>query len=132
MRWTSILLLPLLFAQAALAVTPYPSMGQYPLPPQNRPITGHGGSFGGGTLPNSGVSVTPPQSYSDYYSNSLKTYQRPPVNAQDYTIQKYFYQRPTLSPYLNLTRRPSTVGPGNYFQYVLPEVERRARVLGLD
>ena len=69
----------------------------------------------------------PPKSYSDYYSRSLQKYHRPPASARDYTIDKHFYHRPTISPYLNLTRRPSQYGMNNYQQYVRPELDRRAQ-----
>ena len=71
--------------------------------------------------------MSPPKSYSDFYGNSLNQYKRPPTSARAYTLEKHFYHRPTLSPYLNPGRRPSTVGPVNSYQYVLPEIERRSQ-----
>ncbi len=68
---------------------------------------------------------TSSQSYSDYYSSQLKKYRRPPVSATQYTIDKHFYHRPTLSPYLNLTRG-SGAYTSNYHSYVRPELQRRA------
>ncbi len=65
------------------------------------------------------------QSYSDYYSEQLQSYNRPPVNVRQYTIDKYFYHRPTLSPYLNLTRNTGRNSLNNYYRYVIPEVDRR-------
>ena len=70
-----------------------------------------------------------PKTYSDYYSESLKTYRRPPATAARYTYDKYFYQRPTLSPYLNLTR-PSGGYTNNYYQFVQPEMQRRSAAGG--
>jgi hypothetical protein len=35
------------------------------------------------------------------------------------------YNRPTVSPYLNLTTRDATVGMPNYFTMVRPQVEAR-------
>lgn len=68
----------------------------------------------------------PPQNYADYYGQHLQQYHRPPVNVRDYTINKYYYHNPNISPYLNLARH-NRYG-NNYYQRVLPEVERRAAV----
>lgn len=97
---------------------------QPPIPTTGRPITGVPQGTTGYVPPKTAYS--PPKTYSDYYSRSLKEYHRPPSTARDYTINKYFYHRPTLSPYLNLTRRTPGYGRGNYQQFVVPEVERRA------
>ena len=101
---------------------------QPPIPTTGRPITGMGSGIPQGTTgyvpPQTGYS--PPKTYSDYYSRTLKEYHRPPETAREYTINKHFYHRPTISPYLNLTRRTPTYGRGNYQQFVVPEVERRA------
>jgi hypothetical protein len=67
-----------------------------------------------------------PKSYSDYYAEQLSRSHRPTANVYNYTIDRYFYHRPTLSPYLNLTRRTSPDNLNNYYRYVLPEVQRRA------
>jgi hypothetical protein len=75
--------------------------------------------------PNSSIGV-PQRSYSDYYMESIQNYHRPPVNVRDYTIDKYYYRNPNLSPYLNLARRPTPNSINNYYRYVLPEVERRS------
>jgi hypothetical protein len=69
---------------------------------------------------------SPQRSYSDYYMESVQNFRRPPVNVRDYTIDKYYYRNPNLSPYLNLTRWPTGNSINNYYRYVLPEVERRA------
>jgi hypothetical protein len=66
-----------------------------------------------------------PRSYADYFNEQVHSYQRPPVSGQQYIIDRYFYHRPTLSPYLNLTRRSSPDTLNNYYRYVLPEVDRR-------
>ena len=39
--------------------------------------------------------------------------------------RNFLYNRPTVSPYLNLTTRDSNYGMSNYFTLVRPEVERR-------
>jgi hypothetical protein len=66
-----------------------------------------------------------PQSYADFFNEQVRNYQPPPTNAQDYIINRYFYHSPTLSPYLNLTRRGSTDALINYYRYVRPEIARR-------
>lgn len=67
-----------------------------------------------------------PRSYTDFYSQHIREYKKPPVNVHDYMIDKYYYHNPSISPYLNLARRPSTDGLNNYHRYVRPELERRA------
>ncbi|HEY6564814.1 MAG TPA: hypothetical protein VIY86_09985 [Pirellulaceae bacterium] len=71
---------------------------------------------------------TPYQPYSSYYQQQWQTYHRPSSSPQNYTIDRYFYHRPTISPYLNLARRS---GPyvNNYYAYVKPEVERRNQTM---
>jgi hypothetical protein len=66
-----------------------------------------------------------PKSYSDYYKENLQSYARPPASAKQYTVDKYFYHNPTISPYLNLTRSADAY-TNNYFRYVKPELDRRA------
>ena len=68
--------------------------------------------------------MTQPRNYTDYYQKHIQSFQRPPTNVRTYTIDKYYYRNPSISPYLNLTRRH---GPAvnNYYQYVLPELQRR-------
>ena len=39
--------------------------------------------------------------------------------------ENFLYNRPTVSPYLNLTRRDSQVGLPSYYTQVRPQVERR-------
>ncbi len=68
----------------------------------------------------------PQKSYTDYYMESVQSYKRPPVNVRDYTIDKYYYHNPNLSPYLNLTRWRGVNSINNYYHYVLPEVNRRS------
>ena len=68
-----------------------------------------------------------PQTYTEYYNKQLKTYHRPPTDVRNYTIDKYFYHRPTLSPYLNLGRRTGPNTLNNYYKYVRPEVQRRSQ-----
>ena len=65
------------------------------------------------------------QSYSDYYNEQLRYHHQPQADVRNYTIDTYFYQRPTLSPYLNLTRITVPQNVNNYYRYVLPELERR-------
>ena len=64
------------------------------------------------------------RSYSDYYSNQLKTYRRPDVSPRRYTYDKYFYNRPSVSPYTNLVRA-NALGGTSYQSYVVPERRRR-------
>ena len=113
-----------------------PRAGVYPLPSRTAPTTGiqapisnqqpatTGLHSGATSRPSSGY--VPPKSYSSFYSGHVKKYHRPPDNARDYTIDQHFYHRPTISPYLNLTRRERSTGTSNYHQYVRPELNRRA------
>jgi hypothetical protein len=39
--------------------------------------------------------------------------------------RNYLYNRPTVSPYLNLTTRDSSMGMSNYFTLVRPQLEAR-------
>jgi len=71
------------------------------------------------------TTTMPRTSYSDYYSQQLRNYRRPPQSARQYTIDNYFYQNPAVSPYSNLMRRGDSY-VNNYYQYVLPEQQRRA------
>lgn len=57
---------------------------------------------------------------------SVQNFRRPPVNARDYTIDRYFLRNPNLSPYLNLARLPDPFAVNNYHRFVLPEVQRRS------
>lgn len=66
--------------------------------------------------------------YSDFYNRQLKVSSaRPNVNPGRYTYDKYFYNRPSVSPYSNLLR-PTGPYVNNYFQYVRPEEQRREKV----
>jgi hypothetical protein len=71
------------------------------------------------------------KSYTDYYNEQLGATYRPQASVRNYTIDRYFYHRPTLSPYLNLTRIRGANSLNNYYRYVLPEVERRNQASGL-
>ena len=68
------------------------------------------------------------QSYSDYYKQQTQSLGVPNVNVRNYTIDTYFYHRPTLSPYLNLTRRTGPNNLNNYYRFVVPEVDRRSKM----
>ncbi len=54
------------------------------------------------------------QSASAQYGSSRSMYQ---------ATRNFMYNRPTVSPYLNLTTRDSSVGLSNYFTLVRPQVE---------
>ncbi len=71
---------------------------------------------------------TLPRTYSDYYAQQLHAYHQPSIDLGRYTFDKYFYHNPAVSPYLNLLR-PSGSYVNNYFQYVLPEEQRRQQVM---
>ncbi|MHB1036662.1 MAG: hypothetical protein ACYC35_15495 [Pirellulales bacterium] len=67
------------------------------------------------------------KSYSDFYKKQTEEYHQVYKTPREYTIDRYFYQRPTLSPYLNLCapeRVPRQYTP-RYQTYVRPELERR-------
>ncbi len=66
-----------------------------------------------------------PQSYADLYSQRARETQRPRASARAYTYDRYFKDRPTLSPYLQLLRR-SSAGETAYQSHVRPELQRRA------
>jgi len=71
-----------------------------------------------------------PKSYSDYYRQQVRMKMTPvgprggATNPAKFTVDKYFYHRPTISPYLNLAR-PNSSPTSNYYSYVLPEQKRR-------
>ncbi len=71
-----------------------------------------------------------PRSYSDYYRGEIKRRTTPygvrgaPNTPGKYVVDRYFYQRPTVSPYLNLVR-PNSSPVSNYYSYTLPEQKRR-------
>lgn len=69
-----------------------------------------------------------PPSYSDYYANKVANTGRPTASPREYTLDRYFMQKPTLSPYLNLTRSSSNSIAPAYQTYVVPEMNRRAAV----
>jgi hypothetical protein len=61
--------------------------------------------------------------YGAYFSQSAGL--RGAESANRYLYDKYFYQRSTVSPYLNLARPGNDAG-ANYQAFVRPELERRA------
>jgi hypothetical protein len=63
-----------------------------------------------------------PSSYGAYFTQSAGT--RGVQSSSRYLYDKYFYQRPTVSPYLNLARPGGDIG-ASYQTFVRPEVERR-------
>jgi len=71
--------------------------------------------------------MRPVNSYADFYKN--ETSQRTSIwtlsNPQQYTYNKYFYNRPSVSPYSNLMRPFNPYVPA-YQTYVVPEQKRRA------
>ncbi len=69
--------------------------------------------------------VSPPKSYSDYYSQQRKQTHSSYMTPRQYTYNKYFYQNPAVSPYSNLLRPTSPYVP-KYQTYVQPEIQRRA------
>jgi len=58
-------------------------------------------------------------SYTDYYNKNVTNPGFEPVNPREFNRDKYIYQNPVLSPYLDLTNRQEGVLP-NYFNYVAP------------
>ena len=75
-------------------------------------------------LPASSAGQRVTQPYSSYYGEQLRQYHRPPTDPSFYTYDRYFYHRPTVSPYLNLVR-PAPQGSTCYHAYVVPETRRR-------
>jgi hypothetical protein len=66
------------------------------------------------------------QSYSDYYRNTLRQTGGGlgTASSSRYLYDKYYYHRPTVSPYMNLNR-PDPLGSTSYQAYVRPELQRR-------
>jgi hypothetical protein len=66
-----------------------------------------------------------PQNYGQYYSSNVG---RTPSNigSTQYLYNKYFYHSPSVSPYVNLSRRDTQSGTA-YSAYVVPEQQRRAQ-----
>jgi hypothetical protein len=85
------------------------------------------GQFGVYQAPGLATPSQTPKAYTDYYTQHLQNYRRPPVNVRDYTIDRYYYHNPSLSPYLNLARRSGAGNLNNYYRYVKPEIERRSQ-----
>jgi len=67
-----------------------------------------------------------PTSYSEYYAEQRRQYPAANPNVRNYTIDRYYYHSPTLSPYLNLGRRTNSNNLNNYHRFVRPEVDRRS------
>ena len=65
-----------------------------------------------------------PTTYNDYYQRHLRQSRATAYSSRNYTIDKYYYHNPTVSPYLNLTRQSSSY-TNNYYDLVRPELERR-------
>ena len=66
-----------------------------------------------------------PGSYDQYYQTKIPSYSGTSIpTSSRYLYDKYFYHRPTVSPYLNLGRPGSEFGT-SYQAYVRPELERR-------
>ncbi len=69
-----------------------------------------------------------PSSYSTYFDSQVRQFHRPPASSAQYTIDKFFYHNPDVSPYLNLLRTGRTGASSamnNYYAFVLPEIQRR-------
>lgn len=66
-----------------------------------------------------------PNTYGQYYQSKIPSYSGPGIaTSNKYLYDKYFYQRPTVSPYINIGRRDTDFGT-NYQAYIRPELERR-------
>jgi hypothetical protein len=63
-----------------------------------------------------------PSNYGAYYSQSAGS--RGVQSSNRYLYDKYMYQRPTVSPYVNLAR-PGSDSATSYQTFVRPELERR-------
>jgi hypothetical protein len=63
-----------------------------------------------------------PSSYGAYYTQSAGM--RGVQSSSRYLYDKYFYQRPTVSPYMSLAR-PGGDAATSYQTFVRPELERR-------
>jgi len=67
-----------------------------------------------------------PQSYGQYYQKNVTKYsgQLGTQSSARYLYDKYFYNSPGVSPYMNLYR-PGTMSDTAYQAYVRPEQQRR-------
>jgi hypothetical protein len=67
------------------------------------------------------------QNYGSFYTQQAAKYhgQLGTQSSSRYLYDKYFYHRPSVSPYLNLAR-PDTMSGTSYQAYVRPEQQRRA------
>jgi hypothetical protein len=63
-----------------------------------------------------------PNGYGSYYTQNAGL--RGAQSSNKYLYDKYFYHRPTVSPYMSLSR-PGSDPATNYFTYVRPELQRR-------
>ena len=84
------------------------------------------GRFVGGCLLVLAASAFAQQGYGQYYQKDFKKTGGGlgAGNSNKYLYDKYFYHRPTVSPYLNLGRGGGMSG-SSYQTYVRPELERR-------
>jgi hypothetical protein len=71
--------------------------------------------------------IYPAPSYTEFAKKQYKATQMiaPTFSPRQYTVDRIYYHNPTISPYLNLTRRGGSSKP-NYYSYVRPEINRRA------
>lgn len=76
----------------------------------------------------SGRSADAQQSYGSYYeqTKARMSPQQTLVNPTRFLYDKYFYNRSTVSPYMNLGRR-DPLGSTSYYAYIRPEQDRRAQ-----
>jgi hypothetical protein len=58
-------------------------------------------------------------SYTDYYNKNVNNATFTPISPQQFDRDRYVYQNPILSPYLDLSNRRENVLP-NYYNNVLP------------
>jgi hypothetical protein len=65
-----------------------------------------------------------PMGYGQYFQQHATNYGSGPPSTTRYLYDKYFYQRPTVSPYMNVFR-PDTARGTSYQTFVRPELERR-------
>ncbi|MCC6491394.1 MAG: hypothetical protein IT424_00045 [Pirellulales bacterium] len=64
------------------------------------------------------------QGYGGYYRDHVAKNRGVGVSVNKYLYDRYFYNRPSVSPYLNLSR-PAPPGTTAYQAYVRPEQQRR-------
>jgi hypothetical protein len=78
--------------------------------------------------PPAGAQYRTPSTYADYYQQELQQRTAPIINPNRYTYDRVFYHNPAVSPYTNLLRYQGPISAPNYYQYVLPEQQRRQQV----